>query len=190
MIIRRKRLLGIGLCVMAAALAFSLIYVRAIQVAGNFATVVEGEAYRSNQPTAAKLAEYQQALGIKSVLNLRGAAPGADWYEEERAAAEELGLHLIDFSMSSQTELPMDRAEVLLSLMMNAPKPILIHCRSGANRTGLASVMYLALVSGVDEHEAEAQLSLRFGHFSVPVLSEGWAMDQTWEKLEKIHRLE
>jgi hypothetical protein len=50
--------------------------------------------------------------------------------------------------------------------------------------------MYLALVSGVDEHEAEAQLSLRFGHFSVPVLSEGWAMDQTWEKLEKIHRLE
>lgn len=31
-----------------------------------------------------------------------------------------------------------------------------------------------ALIAGIDEDRAERQLSLRFGHFSIPVLSQAW----------------
>ncbi|MFN4202628.1 MAG: dual specificity protein phosphatase family protein [Tabrizicola sp.] len=154
------------------------------QWTGNFATVVAGEVYRSNQPTPERLAGYARDHGIRSVLNLRGADPGADWYEAERKAAADLGLTLIDFPMSANRELSREQADTLLALLRDAPKPMLIHCRSGADRTGLASVVYKAMVAGVDEDMAERQLSIRFGHFSVPVLSAAWPMDATWERME------
>jgi protein tyrosine/serine phosphatase len=154
------------------------------QWSGNFATVLAGEVYRSNQPTPERLAAYTRDHGIRTLLNLRGSSPGADWYEAERKAAAELDLTLIDFPLSANRELTRDQAEALLAILRDAPKPLLIHCRSGADRTGLASVVYLALVTGIDEDTAERQLSIRFGHFSVPVLSAAWPMDATWERME------
>ena len=77
-----------------------------------------------------------------------------------------------------------------MRILRDAPKPLLIHCRSGADRTGLASVIYQAVIKGMDEDRAESQLSLRFGHFSVPVLSQAWPMDQTWERIEAKTALE
>ena len=44
--------------------------------------------------------------------------------------------------------------------------------------------LYLAVIKGASESEAEGQLSLWFGHFSVPWLSDAWPMDQTWERME------
>ena len=44
--------------------------------------------------------------------------------------------------------------------------------------------LYLAAISGADEETAEGQLSLWFGHFAVPALSDAWPMDQSWEQLE------
>lgn len=154
------------------------------QWTGNFATVVAGEVYRSNQPTRERLAAYARDHGIRSVLNLRGADPGADWYEAERKTADDLGLTLIDFPMSAGRALDRSGADALLTLLRNAPKPLLIHCRSGADRTGLASVMYRALVEAAEVGAAEGQLSIRYGHFSVPLLSAAWPMDETWELIE------
>ena len=154
------------------------------QSTGNFATVVEGEVYRSNQPTPDRLAAYVRDHGIRAVLNLRGENPGADWYQAERRAARDLGLTLIDFPLSASRELSRDQAEALLAAMQQAPKPLLIHCMSGADRTGLASVIYQAMVARIDEETAEGQLSLRFGHFSVPLLSAAWPMDTSWEQME------
>lgn len=156
-----------------------------IQATGNFATVVAGEVYRSNQPTPERLAGYARDQGIKSVLNLRGANPGADWYEAERQAAATLGLTLIDYAISAGEELDKRQVAELLGLLRDAPKPLLIHCRSGADRTGLASVMYQSMIAGLPENSAEGQLSLRYGHFAVPVLSAAWPMDTTWEKIEE-----
>ena len=53
----------------------------------------------------------------------------------------------------------------------------------GYDRTGLASALYVASIAKGGEEAAEGQLSLRFGHVSLPFVPE-YAMDQTWESLE------
>lgn len=47
--------------------------------------------------------------------------------------------------------------------MRDAPKPILVHCLSGADRTGLASVMYSQQIANMKEDVAGRQLSFAFG---------------------------
>ncbi len=52
----------------------------------------------------------------------------------------------------------------LIDAMHDLPKPIVVHCKSGADRTGLAAVLYLHVLKGFPLEHARAQLSLRFMH--------------------------
>ena len=160
-----------------------VLYLVAIQLTGNFDVVVPGEAYRSSQPTPADLATYTERYKIRTVINLRGREERAAWYKNEAAAAKQLGLNLIDFPLRSSQRLDVKTANELVTILRDAPRPILIHCRSGADRTGLASVIYLARIAQVDEKTAERQLSIRYGHFSLP-FSPTYAMDESWEDME------
>lgn len=180
------KLVGLAGCVTGLGLAA---YLFAIQVTGNFSEVVPGALYRSNQPTALQVAEYAQRYGIRTIVNLRGIREDAAWYKNEVAAAGALGIRHIDFKMVASRQLTPEEAHRLVALLRDAPKPILIHCKSGADRTGLASVLYLNQIAGVDEDTAERQLSIRFGHFSIPFFSPSYAMDENWEKLEKVYGL-
>lgn len=108
----------------------------------------------------------------------------AQWYNAEVATAGQLGVEHIDFGMSSGKVLTPERADQLVAIMKAAPKPILIHCQSGADRTGLVSVLYSQQVAGVDEDVAERQLSVRYGHVAIPHISSVYAMDVSWDRLE------
>ncbi len=167
-----------------ALLLGSGVYLGGLQLTGNFHEVHAGTLYRSAQPSADALADYVKLHGIKTVINLRGAHPGRNWYDSEIAASESLGITHVDFAMSDRVELSFDRSMELLALMRDAEKPLLIHCKAGADRTGLASVLYLQQVAGVDEERAEWQLSPIYGHLNIP-LTGPYAMDETWESLEK-----
>jgi len=160
-----------------------LIFLLCLQLTGNFHTVIAGELYRSAQPTAAQLESYIHEHGIKTVINLRG-RNDRDWYTQETAVANRLGVQHIDFRMSASKILSPDRADELLAIMKSAPKPILLHCQSGADRTGLASVIY-SRIAGIAESVAERQLSIYYGHVSIPYLSAAYAMDESWERLEQ-----
>ena len=161
-------------------------YLAWLQVSGNFAPVVEGAVYRSNQPTPERLADNQASYGIKTVLNLRGAAPDEDWYAEEKRATEALGMTLVDVPLSSTRELSDQELRQLAEVLRTADKPILIHCRSGSNRTGLASAIYLAAIEEVGTDKAGQQLSLRYGHVAVPFRPETSAMDRSWQRFRKL----
>jgi len=150
----------------------------------NLTEVVAGEFYRSAQIGRDDLMAFTRRYGIKSVLNLRGAQASKDWYREEIAAAAELGLRHVDFKMKASEPLTDDEAEWLIALMEEMPKPMLVHCRQGADRTGLASALYLAAVKGVEPEAAQGQLSIFFGHVALPYLSAGWPMTETWERME------
>lgn len=169
--------LALGLLVLIGYLAY-------LQISGNFHPVSAGTVYRAAQMDGQKLARWKREYGIASILNLRGRNDGADWYETERAVADRVGIEHIDFRMSDAKELTDEEVQALLAVMRDAPKPMLIHCKAGADRTGIASALYLAGIEGREEHDAESHLSIAYGHVGLPYVSRAWAMDVTWERIE------
>jgi protein tyrosine/serine phosphatase len=101
--------------------------------------------------------------GIRTIVNLRGEV-GISTYAFEQRACEEAGLKLVDFRIRSRAA--PERAEILAArdLFANVEYPILMHCKSGADRVGLMSALYLHVRHGVPIERAKRQLSLRYGH--------------------------
>ncbi|TCL67302.1 dual specificity protein phosphatase family protein [Rhizobium sp. BK251] len=159
------------------------VYLAYLQLSTNVHAVVPGQLYRSSQPSPEKLGDLVNEYGIKTVINLRGDDAGHSWYDNEVEAARKLNLKHIDFRMSAARELSMDEAKQLMTIMATAEKPILIHCRAGADRTGLASAIYVAGIARLGEMAAESQISLTYGHLSLFFIG-AYAMDRTFEKLE------
>jgi protein tyrosine/serine phosphatase len=128
----------------------------------NFATVKPGVLYRSNHPTPGNLRVFVRRVGIKSVINLRGLAKnGSDALS--RDAAARLGLDFYDMAMESRGAPHKDRILRLAEIFGAMRGPALIHCKSGADRAGLAAGLFVLLQGGTVD-EAMGQLSLRYGH--------------------------
>lgn len=150
---------------------------------GNFHEVLPGELYRSAQLGEGDISRYNRDYGIKTVLNLRGENRGSAWYDTEVREAKAAGVTHIDFRMSAGRELPTEQAIALIQIMKDAPKPLLIHCRSGADRTGLAAAFYMAGIAKKGEWAAERQLWIYYGHLPLH-FNESFAMNRTFERLE------
>lgn len=167
----------------AAAVAITGIYLGALQISNNFHETIPGELYRSAQLSPGDLARYSKEYGIRSIINLRGSNEGKPWYNAEVDEAKATGVEHIDFRMSARQELTQAQAGQLIDLMRNAPKPLLIHCRSGSDRTGLATALYVAAIKKGSEFDSEWQLSLAYGHIALPYTA-AYAMNKTFEALE------
>lgn len=130
----------------------------------NFAVVSPGRLYRANHPAPFRLARYARRHGIRTVINLRGACTtGSDTLS--RAAAARLGLDFIDAPLRSRQPPPREALLHLLEVFATMREPALVHCKSGADRAGLAAGLFL-LANGGTSRDALAQLSLRFGHLA------------------------
>lgn len=162
-----------------------LAYLGLLQINGNFHSVANGDVYRSAQPSASDINQYSEMYGIRSIINLRGSNPDQAWYREEVYAANSAGIKHYDFRMSASRELTDKEIKKLVALMRLAPKPLLIHCKSGADRSGLAAALYLAEVRDAPLEKAEDQISFLYGHISIPYLSAAYPMDTTWERIEQ-----
>ena len=125
--------------------------------------MVDGQVYRSAQPSPDDLRKWTGKYGLKTVINLRGAKDRAD-YQAEVDAAKELGLTLIDLRTSAQRLPSALWVRRLIDAIETSPRPILIHCQAGADRTGLASVIAAMAVGGRDYASSKDQLSIRLGH--------------------------
>lgn len=127
----------------------------------NFDQVAEG-VYRANQPDHKRFAKYA-AMGIKTVLNLRGVAKQPHYLFEEESCAQ-LDLTLVNVHLGARSAPPRDKLCDLLGAFDTMERPFLMHCKSGADRTGLASMLYLIVHEGQTVAQAYKQLSLRYLH--------------------------
>jgi protein tyrosine/serine phosphatase len=145
----------------------------------NFHTVVPGTVYRAGQMTEGQWAASIQQHAIKSLLNLRGEHRGAGWYQGEIRTAAQFGVTHYDVKISAIREVDTGTLETILAILRQASKPLLIHCRSGADRSGLIAALYLFAIEGQRAEHAVQQLSLFYGHF--PYLwSQSGAMDRSF----------
>ncbi|MGH1329764.1 MAG: tyrosine-protein phosphatase [Paracoccaceae bacterium] len=127
----------------------------------NFFEIAPG-VYRSNQPSPKRLRK-MHSMGIRTVLNLRG-SNGSAAYQLEKQACEELGMTLIDHPMSARSLVHKELFLKLLDYFDTIEKPFVIHCKSGADRAGLASALYLLHVEGRSPQEAADMLGLKYVH--------------------------
>jgi protein tyrosine phosphatase (PTP) superfamily phosphohydrolase (DUF442 family) len=127
----------------------------------NFGKVAPG-VYRANHPDHARFKAYA-AQGITTVLNLRGAAKQSHYLFEAEACTA-LGLTLVDIAMSARKAPPIKALRKLLTSFETMEKPFLMHCKSGADRTGLAAAIYLMVIEDEPLEVARRQLSFRFLH--------------------------
>lgn len=127
----------------------------------NFFQIAPG-VYRSNHPTHARLARMKKR-GIRSILNLRGAGQSAP-YLTERDSCEALGLTLVDRSLQARRAAPRDDILAVIDAFRTIERPFVMHCKSGADRAGFASAMYLMVIEGQSVAQARRMLSPRYVH--------------------------
>ena len=124
---------------------------------------ISDEMYRANQPSPEHIARYAKELGLKTIINLRGQSPKG-YYLLEKEACERHGIQLVDFQVFSR-EVP--TAESVLQakqLFDSIAYPALMHCKSGADRAGVMSVLYQHFRKGLPIDQALEQLSGKYLH--------------------------
>lgn len=176
---------ALGCLLLAAGMA--LAFYAWLHSDGNVCEVLPGRLYRAAQPTEVGLAELSRKHGIRTIVNLRGEHPGEPWYDKEKAFADRNGLRLVSLPLSAGRELSVGELRRIETIFASSAGPVLVHCKSGSDRTGLACAIFL-LRAGAPWEAADGQLSLRFGHF--PYLwSASQAMDDSFAHYGRLRRL-
>ena len=117
--------------------------------------------WRSPQPGEDQLARRIEQLQLRTVVCLRG-GEGA---KASRRATENSGAEFVNVPMSA-TRAP--QPETLLALWQvaaTAKRPLLLHCMAGADRTGLASAIFVLHDTG-DLERARGELTIMHGHLA------------------------
>lgn len=139
-------------------------YVLYLLATDNFHVVVAGQVYRSGQMNGKALARVIHERGIQSVVNLRGGSGADGWYRDETNTTHQLGVGHYDFALSAGREVSDAEINTIMESIRHAPKPVLIHCNGGADRTALISAIYLYTLEGETAAEASRALSPFYGH--------------------------
>lgn len=123
-----------------------------------------GGMYRSSQPSPAQIRRYHRRFGLKTILNLRGESPYGSYPLEQDVCAE-LGIQLVDATLFSRAPPSRARIHALKDAFDRIEYPALMHCKSGADRAGMAAALYRILRLGHPVVEAMEELHWKYGHF-------------------------
>jgi protein tyrosine phosphatase (PTP) superfamily phosphohydrolase (DUF442 family) len=133
----------------------------------NLHVLIPGEVYRCGQLSGARLEQVIGQRGIRTVINLRGCCAPQDWYLAECRATHRTNTNQEDISMSAGRFPSTHELRYLLEVLERCDYPILIHCKQGADRTGLVSALILLLRTNTPLEQARQQLTVRYGHVAI-----------------------
>jgi protein tyrosine phosphatase (PTP) superfamily phosphohydrolase (DUF442 family) len=123
---------------------------------------LSARAWRSAQPAPHQFRQLADE-GIRTIVNLRGAHESGSYWLEERACARH-GLKLVNFKVKSRSAPRPEEIIGARKLFDRIEYPMLMHCKSGADRAGLMSALYCIFKEDMPVEKARRQLSLRYGH--------------------------
>ena len=114
----------------------------------NLYKVNEG-VYRSAQPGAAACKEFED-MGIKEIINLRHCCN-----DKKEASETDLILHHVKMLASN---CKWKKVVEALCIIKDREGPVVIHCKHGADRTGLVVALYRIVFQGWDKEAAIDEL--------------------------------
>lgn len=124
---------------------------------------VSDQVFRQNHPPPLMVKKAAEQ-GIVTVVNFRGVNEfGSNLLSEEYC--KKYGLQLIYFRALSRAAPKKEMIREAAQLFEKIEYPALFHCKSGADRAGLMSALYLLLHLKRPVEEAQKELSWKFGHF-------------------------
>jgi len=132
----------------------------------NFYEVDKG-VYRSAQLTPWKLKKIIKKYKIKTIINLRGNNKNY-LYKKEEEICKKFGINYYRVSLSSRNPHTIRKSELekLINIFKSAKKPILFHCKAGADRTGFSAVLW-HILQGKNKHWAiKKELRFKYAYLS------------------------
>jgi protein tyrosine/serine phosphatase len=140
----------------------------------NFHWVVPGEAARAAQAWAGGVGAFLDKRGIRAIINLRGRNDDLNWWQHETAIANARGIAHFDAMLDSR-KLP-TRAMLLrlIECFDAAPRPFLLKCSGGQDRTSFAAALYLIHRGGWQARDAANAQFARFPYLHFPKQHQRW----------------
>lgn len=149
-------------------------------------------AYRSNHPSPGFVKTLARKYGIKTIINIRGnnrsSFNGDDFsgqYKLELEACNKYGIELLTTRFSSRDAPRVEEILSLKTLLNEIQYPVLFHCKSGADRAGLVSTLYLHFRENQPIESAVKELSIWKGHVK---LAETGILDYFFENYIEYHK--
>lgn len=150
----KKMLVAIAVVLFLPILWIGGSYAYEVLLNKNFGIVVEGEIYRSSQPDENLLHQMKKDYEIKTIIVLTKRIKD---FEQEFAEANTI--NIIHIPMKASREPSEEDVEKFLATVRNPDNfPILIHCRAGADRTGLLVAIKRIEIDGWTKEEAIAEM--------------------------------
>jgi len=136
----------------------------------NFWVVEKNTFYRSGQLSAKRLEYYTKKYKIKTVVNLRGTWPKANWWKQELAVTKQNNVCFFSIPMTAKKLTSKKNIRTILNIFDTAPRPILVHCQGGADRTGEISALWVLDQQHKSNRTALKQLTIwnRYNKFQHP----------------------
>lgn len=141
---------------------------------------VSSKVFRSGHPNPIDVARAGRR-GIKTIVNLRGGHDSSANRLSSKACRKH-GIEHIDFHARSSKPPSKEMIHAANELFERIEYPALLHCKSGADRSGLMSTLYLILHEGQRSVDARKQLHWRYGHFR---FSRTGILDHFFDSYEK-----
>lgn len=123
------------------------------------------DVFRSSQPTMWQLERITKKHGLKVIVNLKDENRNCPYFHFEEEKCQELGLELINVNISSRNFPRYEQIVRYKEIMENMDKPVLIHCKAGADRTGVFCTLYQYFVEGRDIKDTDQLRFWPYGHF-------------------------
>lgn len=138
------------------------------RISKNFYEVDPGKFYRSAQLTSEELQEVIDQYKIKTVISLRGANPKAFWYPPEIETVEKNHIKFLSFGFATEYYPQPEDLRGYLKALKEEDYPILVHCKTGADRTGEATALYMMEIKGVPKEQAiQDHLNFKYWHVNL-----------------------
>lgn len=140
----------------------------------NFHWVEPGEVARAAQAYAGFLKPFLTARGIRAVVNLRGPNPDFRWWRYETRVCAEAGIVHRDVKLNSRQLPTQAMLADLLAAFDTVPRPFVLKCSGGQDRTSFAAALYVLAAKGwMAMPEAKAQFA-RWPYLHLPHKNQRW----------------